>query len=56
MYLCVPRLCEKYGVFLGRIGAKDFHSFPTITSLVGVVKEAVLRDLGFGYRARSVQQ
>ncbi|CAI8017242.1 N-glycosylase/DNA lyase [Geodia barretti] len=52
----VLRLCERYGRFLGRIGDRDFHSFPTITSLVGVVKEAVLRDLGFGYRARSVQQ
>ncbi|CAI8017240.1 N-glycosylase/DNA lyase [Geodia barretti] len=52
----VLRLCERYGRFLGRIGDRDFHSFPTITSLVGVVKEAVLRDLGFGYRARYVRE
>ena len=50
--LSLCRFCEEYGQCLGTIAGYRFHSFPTFQSLVGVVSEASLRDMGFGYRAR----
>ena len=43
-----------YGKALGTKRGVAYHSFPSLQSLLGVVSEAALRDMGFGYRARWV--
>jgi N-glycosylase/DNA lyase len=50
------RFCKQYGQCLGTIAGHTFHSFPSLQSLVGVVNEDTLRDMGFGYRARYVKE
>lgn len=51
-FLYWSSFCEMYGEYLGNHGDNKFHSFPHLNLLVGVVSEAALRDLGFGYRAQ----
>ena len=47
----VDKLCVRYGARVG-----DYHAFPAIARLAADDVEADLRALGFGYRARSIQQ
>ena len=47
----VDKLCERYGEPVGA-----YHAFPTIARLAADDVEADLRALGFGYRARYIQQ
>lgn len=44
--------CEMYGEYVGTHRDHKFHSFPHLDLLVGVVSEATLHEMGFGYRAQ----
>jgi N-glycosylase/DNA lyase len=50
----VDNLCKQYGKFLCRVGDHDLHQFPEVSTLTS--SEAVLRDLGFGYRAKYIMR
>lgn len=50
------RLCETFGRHLGHSGGQDYHSFPSPEALAADGVEQKLRELGFGYRAKYVQQ
>ncbi|CAG0888390.1 unnamed protein product [Darwinula stevensoni] len=52
----VDKMCCKYGDFIGRVDGKDYYSFPSIESLAEDDVEENLRQLGFGYRAKYVNQ
>ena len=52
----VDKMCCKYGEFIGTIDGKDYYSFPSIGSLAEDDVEENLRQLGFGYRAKYVNQ
>ncbi|KAJ5698324.1 8-oxoguanine DNA glycosylase [Penicillium macrosclerotiorum] len=50
----VEKLCINYGPFVGKIGERSYHDFPTPEALAGKDVESNLRSLGFGYRARYI--
>lgn len=52
----VERLCHTLGPRLVTIQDTHYHDFPTLQALADSGIEACLRELGFGYRARFVQQ
>ncbi|XP_061591882.1 N-glycosylase/DNA lyase [Cololabis saira] len=52
----VERLCQTLGAPLCHLDQTTYHDFPTLSSLADNGVEACLRDLGFGYRARFLQQ
>ncbi|XP_036389353.1 N-glycosylase/DNA lyase [Megalops cyprinoides] len=52
----VERLCNTLGAPLCQLDGTSYHDFPTLESLADSSVEACLRDLGFGYRARFLQQ
>ncbi|CAJ1084944.1 N-glycosylase/DNA lyase [Xyrichtys novacula] len=52
----VERLCQTLGAPLCKLDQTSYYSFPTLASLADNNVEACLRDLGFGYRARFLQQ
>lgn len=52
----VERLCQTYGSHLVTHEDIPYYNFPSIESLAGEQVEAKLRVLGFGYRAKFVQQ
>ncbi|RVE70710.1 hypothetical protein OJAV_G00067240 [Oryzias javanicus] len=52
----VERLCQALGAPLCQLDQTSYHDFPTVTALADSSVEARLRDLGFGYRARYLQQ
>ncbi|XP_041941892.1 N-glycosylase/DNA lyase [Alosa sapidissima] len=52
----VERLCHTLGPHLLTIEDTHYHDFPTLQALADNGVEACLRDLGFGYRARFLQQ
>uniref|UniRef100_A0A3P8T2X5 N-glycosylase/DNA lyase n=1 Tax=Amphiprion percula TaxID=161767 RepID=A0A3P8T2X5_AMPPE len=52
----VERLCEALGAPLCQLDQTSYHDFPTLSALADSSVEARLRDLGFGYRARFLQQ
>lgn len=54
--LMMNKLCRHFGVSLGVYRGIEFHSLPTLQSLANdIVKtESVLRELGFGYRAKYI--
>uniref|UniRef100_A0A3P9JI95 N-glycosylase/DNA lyase n=1 Tax=Oryzias latipes TaxID=8090 RepID=A0A3P9JI95_ORYLA len=52
----VERLCQALGVPLCQLDQTPYHDFPTLSALADSSVEARLRDLGFGYRARYLQQ
>lgn len=52
----VERLCQTLGAPLCQLDQFSYHNFPTLSALAENSVEARLRDLGFGYRARFLQQ
>ncbi|XP_048874157.1 N-glycosylase/DNA lyase isoform X2 [Brienomyrus brachyistius] len=52
----IERLCAKLGAPLCQLDGTAYHDFPTLHALADGSVEASLRDLGFGYRARFLQQ
>ncbi|MBN3311833.1 OGG1 lyase, partial [Atractosteus spatula] len=52
----VERLCQRLGEPLRQLDAVPYHAFPRLQALAGSDVESTLRELGFGYRARFVQQ
>lgn len=49
----IERLCERYGTPIHRDGDAVHHAFPTAERLADA-EEATLRELGFGYRAKTL--
>ncbi|CAG6021615.1 unnamed protein product [Menidia menidia] len=52
----VDRLCQSLGEPLCQLDQTSYYNFPTLSALADISVEARLRDLGFGYRARFLQQ
>ncbi|XP_029910626.1 N-glycosylase/DNA lyase [Myripristis murdjan] len=52
----VERLCQSLGTPLGQLDQTSYYDFPQLSALADSSVEARLRDLGFGYRARFLQQ
>ncbi|XP_007248022.3 N-glycosylase/DNA lyase [Astyanax mexicanus] len=52
----VERLCNTLGTPLCKLDDTHYHDFPPLQALADSKVEACLRDLGFGYRARFLQQ
>ncbi|GAA6216389.1 N-glycosylase/DNA lyase [Lates japonicus] len=52
----VERLCQALGTPLCQLDQTSYYDFPSLTALADSSVEARLRDLGFGYRARFLQQ
>ncbi|MED6249557.1 hypothetical protein ATANTOWER_016038 [Ataeniobius toweri] len=52
----VERLCQALGTPLCQLDQTSYHDFPTLSALADRGVEQRLRDLGFGYRARFLQQ
>ncbi|XP_071776892.1 N-glycosylase/DNA lyase [Centroberyx gerrardi] len=52
----VERLCQSLGSPLSQLDQTSYYDFPSLSSLADSSVEARLRDLGFGYRARFLQQ
>ncbi|XP_035234135.1 N-glycosylase/DNA lyase-like, partial [Stegodyphus dumicola] len=52
----VEKLCRNYGKELCKIDGQLYYSFPTLESLSGKGVEEKLRNLGFGYRAKYINQ
>ncbi|XP_012717733.2 N-glycosylase/DNA lyase [Fundulus heteroclitus] len=52
----VERLCQALGTRLCQLDQTSYHDFPTLSALADSGVEERLRDLGFGYRARFLQQ
>ncbi|KAM4737798.1 N-glycosylase/DNA lyase isoform 1-T2 [Anableps anableps] len=52
----VERLCQALGSPLCQLDQTSYHDFPTLSTLADSGVEERLRDLGFGYRARFLQQ
>ncbi|XP_076023231.1 N-glycosylase/DNA lyase isoform X2 [Genypterus blacodes] len=52
----VERLCQALGQPLCQLDETHYYDFPSLSALADSSVEACLRDLGFGYRARFLQQ
>ncbi|KAG7267373.1 hypothetical protein CRUP_030027 [Coryphaenoides rupestris] len=52
----VESLCRSLGTPLCELDGTPYHDFPSLSALADGKVEALLRDLGFGYRARFLQQ
>ncbi|XP_056239899.1 N-glycosylase/DNA lyase [Seriola aureovittata] len=52
----VERLCQALGAPLCQLDQTSYYDFPSLTALADSSVEACLRDRGFGYRARFLQQ
>jgi len=52
----VEKMCVEYGEFVTEFESNKYFSFPSLESLSQVEVEAKLRELGFGYRAKYIQQ
>ncbi|KAL1021534.1 hypothetical protein UPYG_G00014500 [Umbra pygmaea] len=52
----VERLCQSLGTLLCHLDQTSYHDFPSLSALADSSVEACLRDLGFGYRAKFLQQ
>ncbi|XP_049609654.1 N-glycosylase/DNA lyase isoform X2 [Syngnathus scovelli] len=52
----VERLCEARGNLLCKLDQTSYYDFPSLSALADSSVEARLRELGFGYRARFLQQ
>lgn len=52
----VERLCQTLGTKLCHLDETSYHDFPTLSTLAESSIETRLRDLGFGYRAKFLQQ
>merc|ERR1711892_540754 len=52
----VEKMCVEYGEFVTEFETIKYYSFPQLENLCQVEVEAKLRELGFGYRAKYIQQ
>lgn len=52
----VERLCQSLGTPLCQLDQTAYYDFPSLDALADSSVETCLRDLGFGYRARFLQQ
>ncbi|XP_044208327.1 N-glycosylase/DNA lyase [Thunnus albacares] len=52
----VERLCQALGAPLCQLDQTSYYNFPSLSALADSSVEACLRELGFGYRARFLQQ
>lgn len=52
----IDRLCQTLGTSLCTLDGVAYHDFPSLQVLADDSVEMRLRDLGFGYRARFLQQ
>lgn len=52
----IERLCQALGTHLCQLDETSYHDFPSFSALADTSVEARLRDLGFGYRAKFLQQ
>ncbi|XP_046895897.1 N-glycosylase/DNA lyase [Hypomesus transpacificus] len=52
----VERLCQSLGTPLCQLDQTTYYDFPSLQALSDSSVEVCLRDLGFGYRARYLQQ
>lgn len=52
----IERLCQALGTPLCQLDETSYHDFPILSVLAETSVEARLRDLGFGYRAKFLQQ
>ena len=52
----VESLCTEWGESLACYEGKEYFAFPPIEKLAEEGVEARLRELGFGYRAKYIQQ
>ncbi|XP_071495777.1 N-glycosylase/DNA lyase-like [Diadema antillarum] len=52
----VEKLCQNYGTEIGVLDGVTWHAFPTLAALSGKGVEERLRKLGFGYRAKFINQ
>ncbi|XP_054464834.1 N-glycosylase/DNA lyase-like [Anoplopoma fimbria] len=52
----VERMCQALGDPLCKLDETSYHNFPSVSALADNSVEARLKDLGFGYRARFIQQ
>jgi N-glycosylase/DNA lyase len=48
----VQKLCVNFGSFLGYVDQVPYYEFPSPKDLAVVGAEALMRELGFGYRAK----
>ncbi|KJE97506.1 DNA N-glycosylase [Capsaspora owczarzaki ATCC 30864] len=54
--LMIDRMCQQYGVKRGDIDGQSFFDFPEVSALAQDGVEERLRELGFGYRAKFIEQ
>jgi N-glycosylase/DNA lyase len=52
----IEKLCATYGEKLLELNGQVHYNFPTIEVLAKPEVDRKLRDLGFGYRAKFIQQ
>ncbi|XP_067908081.1 N-glycosylase/DNA lyase isoform X2 [Heterodontus francisci] len=52
----IERLCQNFGERLCKLDSYTYYSFPTLQALAGNDVEKQLRVLGFGYRAKFINQ
>ena len=52
----VEKMCTHYGDLVCKLGDDGYFSFPPLEALSDPGVEAKLRELGFGYRAKYIQQ
>merc|ERR1711970_1010601 len=52
----VEKMCSEYGEMVAEFESVKYYSFPSLESLSNLEVEPRLRELGFGYRAKYIQQ
>ncbi|XP_078327209.1 N-glycosylase/DNA lyase-like isoform X1 [Crassostrea virginica] len=52
----VEKLCENYGTEVGEVDGRTYFSFPSVSDISQDGVENELRNLGFGYRAKYINQ
>ena len=52
----VEKMCTTYGDLVCKLGEEEYFSFPPLEALSVPGVEEKLRELGFGYRAKYIQQ
>ena len=52
----VEKLCEHYGRHVCHLEGKEYYTFPTVEALASDEVESKLRGLGFGYRAKFINE
>lgn len=54
--LMMNKLCQRHGKLLGSYNGDNYYAFPELKVLARPKCEEELREMGFGYRAKFVQQ